>query len=158
MTRGSHSQHAKTCLMSYANNKGADQPAHLRSLISTFFVRCLDSMICIHTCYMQSLRILASFCSWAGWFESYLVKNLRRHFRMMWLNYDAYSFSRFCIESCVQNHVYRIMVWCILYVCIYTCMMYTKTRFLWNSNILCTFNSFQFNPFNHRWGSGWRFH
>ena len=39
--------HAKTCLMPYANNKGADQPAHPRSLISTFVVRCLDSMICI---------------------------------------------------------------------------------------------------------------
>ena len=38
--------HAKTCLMSYANNKGADQPAHPRSLISTFVVRCIDSMIC----------------------------------------------------------------------------------------------------------------
>ena len=33
--------------MPYANNKGADQPAHPRSLISTFVVRCLDSMICI---------------------------------------------------------------------------------------------------------------
>ena len=33
--------------MPYANNKGADQPAHARSLISTFVVRCLDSMICI---------------------------------------------------------------------------------------------------------------
>ena len=39
--------HAKTCLKPYANNKGADQPAHSRSLISTFVVRCLDSMICI---------------------------------------------------------------------------------------------------------------
>ena len=39
--------HAKMCLMPYANNKGADQPAHLRSLISTFAVHCLDSMICI---------------------------------------------------------------------------------------------------------------
>ena len=28
--------HAKTCLMSYANNKGAGQHAHTRSLISTF--------------------------------------------------------------------------------------------------------------------------
>ena len=27
-----------------ANNKGADQPAHPRSLISTFFVRSLDSI------------------------------------------------------------------------------------------------------------------
>ena len=35
------------CLKPYANNKGADQPAHPGSLISTFVVRCLDSMICI---------------------------------------------------------------------------------------------------------------
>ena len=33
------------CLIPYANNKGADQPAHPRSLISTFVVRCLDSII-----------------------------------------------------------------------------------------------------------------
>ena len=32
-------------LLPYANNKGADQPAHPRSLISTFVVRCLDSII-----------------------------------------------------------------------------------------------------------------
>ena len=31
--------------MPYANNKGADQPAHPRSLISAFTVRCLDSII-----------------------------------------------------------------------------------------------------------------
>ena len=37
--------HGKLCLMSYANNKGADQPAHPRSLISAFVVRCLDSII-----------------------------------------------------------------------------------------------------------------
>ena len=37
--------HKKMCLKSYANNKGADQPAHPRSLINAFVVRCLDSMI-----------------------------------------------------------------------------------------------------------------
>ena len=37
--------HEKMYLMSYANNKGADQPAHPRSLISAFVVRCLDSII-----------------------------------------------------------------------------------------------------------------
>ena len=37
--------HEKMCLMSYANNKGADQTAHPRSLISAFVVRCLDSII-----------------------------------------------------------------------------------------------------------------
>ena len=31
--------------MPYANNKDADQPAHPRSLISTFVVRCLDSIM-----------------------------------------------------------------------------------------------------------------
>ena len=31
--------------MLYANNKGADQSAHPRSLISTFIVRCLDNII-----------------------------------------------------------------------------------------------------------------
>ena len=36
---------AKTCLLPYANNKGADQPAHPRSLISTFIIRSLDSII-----------------------------------------------------------------------------------------------------------------
>ena len=37
--------HEKMCLMSYAKNKGTDQPAHPRSLISAFVVRCLDSKI-----------------------------------------------------------------------------------------------------------------
>ena len=37
--------HEKTCLMSQANNKGEDQPAHPHSLISTFVVRCLDNII-----------------------------------------------------------------------------------------------------------------
>ena len=32
-------------ILPYANNKGTDQPAHPHSLISTFVVRCLDSII-----------------------------------------------------------------------------------------------------------------
>ena len=47
------------CLVPHANNKGADQPAHLL--------------------YIQSFKGLASFCSWAAWFESYLVENPQRH-------------------------------------------------------------------------------
>ena len=39
--------HAKTCLKPDANSEGANQPAHPRSLISTFVVRCLGSMICL---------------------------------------------------------------------------------------------------------------
>ena len=37
--------HPNMCLMAYANDKGADQPAHPRNLISTFVVRCLDSIM-----------------------------------------------------------------------------------------------------------------
>ena len=36
--------HEKTCFIQYTN-KGADQPAHPRSLISGFVVRCLGSII-----------------------------------------------------------------------------------------------------------------
>ena len=32
-------------VLPYANNKGADQPAHPRNLISAFVIRCLGSII-----------------------------------------------------------------------------------------------------------------
>ena len=35
----------KTCLWRFANNKGADQPAHPRSLISAFVILLLESTI-----------------------------------------------------------------------------------------------------------------
>ena len=41
--------HEKMCLMSYANTKGADQPAHPHSLISAFVVRCLDNIISLNS-------------------------------------------------------------------------------------------------------------
>ena len=36
----------KTCLQVFANNTGADQPGHLHSLISTFVIRFLESIVC----------------------------------------------------------------------------------------------------------------
>ena len=48
----------------YANNKGADQPAHSRSLISTFVVRYLDSIIPIQ---MNLLNIKFQDSSWSLW-------------------------------------------------------------------------------------------
>ena len=68
--------HEKTCLMLYASNEGVDQPVHLRSLISAFVVHYLDSIISMLAKYKISR--LASLCSWAGWFESYLDTNSRR--------------------------------------------------------------------------------
>ena len=35
----------KTCLRGFANNTGADQPAHPRSLVSAFVIRFLESTI-----------------------------------------------------------------------------------------------------------------
>ena len=52
--------HEKTYLMSYANNKGADQPAHPRSLISAVVVRCLDSIIPLVSISEISSLMLAS--------------------------------------------------------------------------------------------------
>ena len=69
--------HEKMCLMSYANNKGADQPAHPRSLISAFVVRCLDGIISLDS--IVDISRLASFCGYAGRFVSGLVENSRRH-------------------------------------------------------------------------------
>ena len=42
-TNGPRSE--KTCLRWFANNKGADQPAHLRSLISVFVIRVFETII-----------------------------------------------------------------------------------------------------------------
>ena len=53
-------------LMSYANNKGADQPAHTRSLISAFVVRCLDSIISLDSIAEISRLQLASVAAQAG--------------------------------------------------------------------------------------------
>ena len=43
-----------------ANNKGADQPAHPRSLISTFVVRCLNNIIPL-LAISKKFKTLASF-------------------------------------------------------------------------------------------------
>ena len=38
-------RHEKTCLGGFANNTGADQPGHPRSLISAFVIPFLESII-----------------------------------------------------------------------------------------------------------------
>ena len=52
--------------MSYANNKGADQPAHPRYLISAFVVRCLDSVMSLVSVTKISSLTLASVAEQAG--------------------------------------------------------------------------------------------
>ena len=51
----------RNLLMLHANNKGADQPAHPRSLISAFGIRCLDSIPAISVvsvCKISSLKLV----------------------------------------------------------------------------------------------------
>ena len=52
--------------MLYADNKGADQPAHPRSLISAFVVCCLDSIIPLVSISKISSLYLASVAAQAG--------------------------------------------------------------------------------------------
>ena len=52
--------------MQYANNKGADQPAHSRRLNSAFVVHCLDSIIPLVSISEISSLYLASVTAQAG--------------------------------------------------------------------------------------------
>ena len=54
--------------------KGADQPAHLRSQISAFVIRCSDSIIPL-CFYIQNFKPLATLWCSANRFESDLVGN-----------------------------------------------------------------------------------
>ena len=67
----------RKCVMSYANNKGTDQPVHPRSLISAFVVHCLDSIISLDS--IAKISRLASYYGCTGRFVSGLVGNSRRH-------------------------------------------------------------------------------
>ena len=53
------SRREKTCLQGIANNKGADQPANLRSLISAFVFRFLESVISkLATCEFSTFALV----------------------------------------------------------------------------------------------------
>ena len=54
------------CLMSYANDKGLDQPAHPCRLISAFVVCCLDSIISLDSIAKISRLHQASAAAQAG--------------------------------------------------------------------------------------------
>ena len=75
--------------MLYANNKGADQPAHPYSLISAFVFRCLDSIISlvsiseISSLYLASVAAQASLClTWS--------QTLKTGFLVTWLICQQY--------------------------------------------------------------------
>ena len=61
-------------VMPYANNKGVDQPAHPRSLISTFVVRSLDSIVSLVS-VSEILRLWLASVSEQARFKSIQVAN-----------------------------------------------------------------------------------
>ena len=89
----------------YANDKGADQPAHLHSVIGAFVVHCLACIIPILP--ISKIWRLASFCNWAAWFEPYLVANPKDRFSRD----TAHVFCKFCCatSSMVFQEISRLM-------------------------------------------------
>ena len=75
--------------MPYANEKGADQPAHPSSLISTFIVRCLDSIIPLVSISKIPSLYLVSVAAQAGlslpWSQT-----PKTGFLVTWLNYSEH--------------------------------------------------------------------
>ena len=70
--------------MLYANNKGADQPAHPHSLISAFVVCCLGSIIPLVSISDISSLYLASVAAQVGLCHTW-SETLKTHFLVMWL-------------------------------------------------------------------------
>ena len=60
--------------MSYANDNGTVQPAHMRSLISAFVVRCLDSVMSLASVTKISSLMVVAVAEQAGlsltWWET----------------------------------------------------------------------------------------
>ena len=87
------------------NNKGADQPAHPRSLISTFVVRYLDSKIPVLAKSKISRLLISRSC--ADRFKSYLVGNPEDRFSR-----DEAHFKVFIkvLASCLQLHSWHASI------------------------------------------------
>ena len=89
----------------YANNKGADQPAHLCSLISTFVVHCLDSIIPLVSISKILSLYLASVAVQAGLSLTWL-HILKTSFFMTRLNYSNFDW-----QNCKTMTFYSKCFW-----------------------------------------------
>ena len=65
----------KTCLRWFANNKGADQPAHLRRLISAFVVCVLENIPKLATSKFSFFKVVSEAEESRDWYESHFVRN-----------------------------------------------------------------------------------
>ena len=110
--------------MPYANNKGADQLVHLRSLISIFVVRCLDSIIPqvsvseISSLYLASVAVQAGLCltgrkpTKTGFLVTRLIWDIRS---ILWRETDkvgnSYNFLQLSIKTYVVGIYYNSNVY-----------------------------------------------
>ena len=100
--------------MPYAKNKGASQPAHPRSLTSTFDFRCLDSIISLVSSSKISSRYLhvASVAAQAGlcltWKTGFLVTRL--NYILYLPNFLTWSFHFLYINEILRLTDYTVAV------------------------------------------------
>ena len=75
----------------------------------------------MYTCYIQSFKTLASFCSWAGWFVSYLVENPGRHIFAWCGSFYVES----CLALCVRVAFFhsRLSLWSLRFGSWFVCFL-----------------------------------
>ena len=93
--------------MPYANNKGADQPAHSRSLFSAFVVRCLDS-IYTSACYSRNFKNQQSRPVW-------VLPGCKKHWRQVLLWRGSYISCKQCrLRSLCHSMCMFWMYYCVV--------------------------------------------
>ena len=104
--------------MTYANNKGAIQPAHPRSIISAFVVRCLDSIIPLVSISKISSLLLAAVAAQAGlcftWSKTpktgFLVTRLISYpekRRLYVTTHEAKNFMKLCVTQTMSDRKFE---------------------------------------------------
>ena len=107
----------KTCLPGFANNTGADEPAHPCSLISAFVIR-LSSSIISRLATSEIINFLAGLWSLRDWFETGCVGNPEDRFSRdspfykvwhhVWptITSQNYIFYGYCLSSILERLIY----------------------------------------------------
>ena len=121
-------------LMTYVNNKGADQPAHPCSLINAFVVRCLDCMIALVSISETSSLYLTSVSQiWD------LIVSVPDHCLSFHFSRDVAQF-QLVLNWChpVNYNWSQGFIPFVLYVWLMTCTRSTRTSWVFNSFVIFT--------------------
>ena len=113
--------------MPYANNKGANQPAHPRSLISAFVVRLIDSIISLVSISESASLYPASVAAQAGLSLTW-SKTPKTGFLMKWL-------------ICFGPHIHILTCLCTVFE--HTCIHNKSCCFSCNLVLFASVSSFK---------------